>query len=325
MNRFLDSLMVLFGRDPKKPDADDISPEAKAIYAKHQAERTAASGVEHRKLIEAQRKKPEKIRRKRWAALIIVNLLFVVSYWLDVQLVEGALTGSRFIGFHMADLNASLQVMLASKLILINLVIGTVTVGIVWWLLGGRTFCSWVCPYHLVSEWAEILHLKLAKKKIVKDHALDRRARLWLWLLFAVLALVTGYTVFESISPTGILSRALIYGPGIAIIWVAILLVIEIFYTRRAWCRYFCPIGLTYGVLGSTSPFKVVHKLEDCDHDGLCRSVCLVPHVLNVVLKDRATDVKTPIGPDCTRCGRCIDICPTKALGFKFKGVEDKS
>ncbi len=35
-----------------------------------------------------------------------------------------------------------------------------------------------------------------------------------------MLAFVTGYTVFETISPTGILSRALIYGAGAALLWV---------------------------------------------------------------------------------------------------------
>lgn len=62
----------------------------------------------------------------------------------------------------MADLNSALQVMLAYKHVVLNLLIGTTTVFVLWWLLGGRTFCSWVCPYHLIAEWAESLHLKLA-------------------------------------------------------------------------------------------------------------------------------------------------------------------
>ena len=72
----------------------------------------------------------------------------------------------------MADLNSALQVMLAFKRMM-NLLIGTVTVFIAWWLLGGRTFCSWACPYHLLAEWAEILHLKLVEKKWVTDHPYD--------------------------------------------------------------------------------------------------------------------------------------------------------
>ena len=40
------------------------------------------------------------------------------------------------------------------------------TVFVFWLLLGGLTFCSWLCPYHLVAEWAEALHVKLAEKKL---------------------------------------------------------------------------------------------------------------------------------------------------------------
>ncbi|MBA1333601.1 ferredoxin, partial [Candidatus Endoriftia persephone str. Guaymas] len=146
-----------------------------------------------------------------------------VSYYFDVQLLEGALTASRFVGFHMADLNSALQVALAYKHIVLNLVIGTTTVFVLWLLLGGRTFCSWVCPYHLLSEWAEYLHLWLVKKKVIKNHSFHRGTRTVFYLIFALLALLSGYTVFETISPTGILSRALIYGPGVALLWVGAL------------------------------------------------------------------------------------------------------
>ncbi len=321
MKKLVESLSVLLGKTPGKPAPEEISRKAQVVH-EGQAEKLTREMHQH---VLAERAKKaasaKKWRRRRWAVLIVVNLLFVASYRFDIQLVEGALTGSRFVGFHMADLNSALQVMLAYKQVLINLLIGIVTIFIVWWFLGGRTFCSWICPYHLLSEWAEMLHLKLAKKKLVKNHAFDRRARVWLWLSFAVLAFVTGYTVYETISPTGILSRALIYGPSLALVWVLVLLVFEVVYSRRAWCRYACPIGLTYGLVGALSPLKVTHDVSKCFNDGACRQVCMVPHVLNSTIKGRAKTVKTDLGADCTRCGMCIDVCPTDALNFKFKGM----
>ncbi len=318
-----DSFAELFGADPKRVQKSDISEEAAAVHAAQKADKSRIQKI-HDELAEMALNKPgEKTRRIRWAVLIAVNLLFVVSYWLDIQLLEGALTASRFAGFHMADLNSALQVMLAFKHIVINLVIGTVTVFILWWLLGGRTFCSWVCPYHLLSEWAEMIHVKLAAKGWVKDHPMDRRARMWFWLIFALLAFATGYTVYETISPTGILSRALIYGPGIALAWVGALLIFEIIWSRRAWCRYACPIGLTYGLVGAISPFKINYNLNNCFHEGECKKVCLVPHVLDTVIKGRAKKIHVSIGADCTRCGRCVDACPTESLTFKFKGFSD--
>ena len=321
MKALIESLAVMLGREPRRPAPRDISPAAQKIHEYKAATRDRDLS---KHLMEERKKKansPQTWRRRRWATLIAVNLLFVLSYRLDIQLLEGALTGSRFVGFHMADLNAALQVMLAFKQILINLLIGIVTVFILWWLLGGRTFCSWVCPYHLLSELADKLHLGLAARKLVKNHTFDRRGRTWLWLIFAVLAFVTGYTVYETISPTGILSRALIYGPGLAVLWVLALLIFEVVYSRRAWCRYGCPIGLTYGLVGATSPLEVEHNLDACFFDGACRQVCLVPHVLNSTVKGRGREPLSTTGADCTRCGRCIDVCPTGALSYKFKGM----
>lgn len=317
-----DGLGVMLGAEPAKPERSDLTPRMQAVQA---WKSTPEQRKFRRDLLHEHENTSATFfwRKRRWPVIILINLLFVLSFRLDVQLVEGALTASRFVGFHMADLNSSLQVVLAYKEVVINLLIGTVTVAFLWWLVGGRSFCAWACPYHLLSELAEMLHLRLAKKRIVEDHPLDRRLRSVLYVVFALLALVSGYTVFETISPVGILSRALIYGGGIALVWVAALLVIEIFYIRRFWCRYICPIGLTYGFVGATSPVKIEWDASKCLHEGNCRTACLVPHVLEFTIKNRAADSVLQAGPDCTRCGMCLEACLPGALKFKVKGVGD--
>ncbi|MFA7096227.1 MAG: NapH/MauN family ferredoxin-type protein [Gammaproteobacteria bacterium] len=318
MKEFRESLAVMLGKAPRKPAPEEFTEGAKRI---HQAQRAKKIDMEALRREAREHEKRHYWRNRRWAVLIVVNLLFVLSYRFDVQLVEGALTASRVLGFHFADLNSSLQVTLAFKQVLVNLFIGTTTVFLLWWVFGGRGFCSWTCPYHLLAEFAEKIHLKLAEKKLVTDHAFHRGVRTVFYVLFALLALVTGYTVYETISPVGIVSRALIYGPGLALLWVLLLLLFEIFYSRRAWCRYVCPIGLTYGLVGSVSPFKVTYDLDKCEHEGECRKVCMVPHVLECVIKGRAHKEHIDIGADCTRCGMCIDVCPSQALRYEFKGL----
>ncbi|MFO1286655.1 MAG: 4Fe-4S binding protein [Rubrivivax sp.] len=248
--RWREQVALLLGREPARPA--QVTEQAIRL---HEIKR-ARPKAEVRAAIDAAHAKPQRHtwRNRRWAVLIAANLLFTISYALDIQVLEGALTASRFIGFHLIDLNSALQVMLAHKHLITNLVIGTLTVATLWMLLGGRTFCSWVCPYHLLSEWAEKLHLWLAARKIVSDQQMNRGLRVVFWLVFAAAALGTGYTVFEAISPTGIVSRALIYGPGLALLWVAALLLFEVAISRRAWCRYARPIGLTYGWSASSRP-----------------------------------------------------------------------
>lgn len=314
----LQDLRVMLGAEPRKSRGDEYTPSATAI---HEGKRLRKADFEALKPAAAEYRKKQRWLRRRWAVLAFVNLFFVASYLLDIQALEGSLTGSRFLGFHLIDLNSALQVILAHKHIIVNLLIGTATIGLGWFVLGGRTFCAWVCPYHLLSEWGERAHLFLAARKLVKDHPLHRGLRVVLWAVFAVLAYLTGYTVYETISPTGILSRALIYGPGLALLWVMALLAFEVLYSRRAWCRYLCPIGLTYGAVGVGSPVRITYDLSKCFHEQDCRKVCLVPHVLHPVVKGQATREKIAIGPDCTRCGMCVDICPSGALQFSIKGV----
>ena len=319
---YMHKLGMMFGAAPRKAGPDEETEAAREL---ERFKKTPEQSKLRRELIQDEHDNPvisNKWRYRRWASIIIINALFIISFTWDVQLVEGSMSASRFLGFHMADPNAAIQVMLAFKEVMLNLVIGTVTVVLLWWIFGGRAFCSWACPYHLLSEWAEFLHLWLHKKGWVKDHPFHRGLRVVLWVIFMALAYFTGYTVFEYINPVGIVSRALIYGPTVAVMWVIFLLGIEVFFSRRAWCRYICPIGLTYGMTGAVAPVQIHYDLNKCLHEGECRAVCLVPHVLEITKMGYASDTEEFIGPDCTRCGMCIDACPQSALSFKVRGFD---
>ncbi|MGB7503464.1 MAG: NapH/MauN family ferredoxin-type protein, partial [Azonexus sp.] len=136
--RFVDQIKVMFGWEPRKPTkAEDISPAAQKIHFYKKGNRDLIAEKLHAR---AHAEPSNKWRNRRWVTLIIANLLFTFSFFLDIQILEGALTASRFVGFHLIDLNSALQVMLAHKHIINNLIIGTGTVLVLWALLGGRTF-----------------------------------------------------------------------------------------------------------------------------------------------------------------------------------------
>jgi len=265
------------------------------------------------------------IRAKRWIVIIIVHLMFFLSFAIDVQMLEGTLNGSRFLGFHMIDVYTTIQVYLATYHMPINMIIGTTTILLVYLIIGGRTYCSWVCPYGLLSEIGEKLNSVLVKKKIIKARDFDNRVRHIFWAIFLVLSFVSGFLVFETFNVVGILSRFIAYGWSIALVWVLAVLLVEIFYSRRAWCRYICPIGTTYGYIGVVSATRIEWN-DNCDHCMVCHDVCFENQVLEITkakyakqIEEKGVKTEYISSGDCTLCGRCIDVCHNDALKFDFR------
>ncbi len=262
---------------------------------------------------------------KRWIVVIAIHLLFFLSFAIDIQTLEGTLNGSRFLGFHLIDPFTTLQLYLATYHMPINIVIGTVTILIFYLLVGGRTYCAWVCPYGLLSEIAEKLHNNLVSKKIIKERKFNHRVRHIFWIMFIVMAFTSGYLVFETFNVVGILSRFIAYGWSIALSWVLIVFLIEVFFSRRAWCTYICPIGTTYGYIGKVSALRVQWN-DNCDHCMVCHDVCFENQVLELTKakydeerKEKGIKTQYVTGADCTLCGRCIDVCHADALKFDFR------
>jgi len=264
-------------------------------------------------------------RMKRWILVIAIHLLFFLSFFIDLQMLEGTLNGSRFLGFHMIDPFVTLEVWLATYHIPINVIIGTATIVILYMLVGGRTYCAWVCPYGILSEYGEKLHNTLVNKKIIKSRKFDHRIKYIFWAGFLAMAFVSGYIVFETISTVGILSRMMAYGWSMALGWVLVVFLIEVFFSRRAWCTYVCPIGTTYGMIGKVSALRVEWN-DNCDSCMVCHDVCFENQVLEITKAkyDKQREEKEITreyitGADCTLCGRCIDVCHADALNFDFR------
>jgi len=264
-------------------------------------------------------------RMKRWILVIGIHSLFFLSFFIDLQMLEGTLTGSRFLGFHMIDPFMTIQVFLATYHLPINMIIGITTIILVYLIMGGRSYCAWVCPYGILSEIGEKWHNTLVSKKIIKERKFDNRVRYVFWVIFLLLSFTSGYLVFETFNVVGILSRMVAYGWSVAFIWVLVVFAMEVFFSRRAWCRYICPIGTTYGMLGKVSALRIQWN-DNCDNCMVCHDVCFENQVLEITKpkynkQRKEKDIKTEYitGADCTLCGRCVDVCHTDALKFDFR------
>jgi len=270
-------------------------------------------------------KKKLSIRAKRWLVVISVHLLFFLSFAIDIQTLEGTLNGSRFLGFHLIDPFTTLEMFMAEHHLHINIIIGVSTITIFYLLVGGRSYCAWVCPYGILSEIGEKWHNTLVAKKIIKDRKFDHRIKYIFWAIFLILSFTSGYLVFETFSVVGILSRAIAYGWSLSLIWVLVVFAFEVFFARRAWCSYICPIGTTYGMIGKVSALRIEWN-DNCDHCMVCSDVCFENQVLEITKakydKQREEEGITHeyiTGADCTLCGRCIDVCHADALNFDFR------
>ena len=77
------------------------------------------------------------------------------------------------------------------------------------------------------------------------------------WAKMKETAAVSALFIFVN-SISGILGQKMVgmqldFNIGIL---VGVVLLFEIFVSRRAWCRYVCPIGLTYGLVGNITPVR---------------------------------------------------------------------
>jgi ferredoxin-type protein NapH len=273
------------------------------------------------------RKGNHKMRNIRWTVLVFMNLLFVVSFTFDLAILEGSLSGSRLVGFYLMDPFNSLQLLAISSrtgyiaMLTMNFWIGMITILIFWFILGGRTFCSWMCPYHILAEWAEKVHNYLVNKKKIKEHNYHVGLRFVFMVGFILLAVLTANLVFENLNVVGIISKSMIYGPSLLLLWVLAIILFEVFVSKRFWCRYVCPIGATYSLVGKLSPVAIKFELDKCGYCLECHKVCLVPHELWFVRRGAATQEVHFVGSDCTRCGLCVDVCPGKALTYSVRGA----
>jgi ferredoxin-type protein NapH len=207
----------------------------------------------------------------------------------------------------------------------INMIIGLSTIVVFYLLVGGRSYCAWVCPYGILSEIGEKWHDTLVRKKIIKSRKFDHRIRYVFWLIFLILSFTSGYLVFETFNVVGIMSRAIAYGWSLALIWVLLVLALEVFFSRRAWCTYVCPIGTTYGMIGKVSALRIEWN-DSCDSCMVCHDVCFENQFLEITkakYKNQIDEkeIKTAYitGADCTLCGRCVDVCHEDALKFDFR------
>ncbi len=188
-----------------------------------------------------------------------------------------------------------------------NLVLGgAVLAGV---LLAGNAFCGWVCPFGTLQDGLHGLARRLHVPQLRIPRRVDAALR---WGRFVVLGVivyasaVTASLWFADYDPYVTAfslrwwfepSRAMWPALAILAVIVAGSLVIE-----RFWCRYLCPAGAVFAVLGHLSILRIRRTPNACTSCELCNTPCPV----GIDVSATARSVST----DCIGCLDCVTTCP---------------
>ena len=251
----------------------------------------------------------------RRSSQIGILLLFLVGPWFGLWIVKGNLSFSYTLNFlPLTDPYVILQSVLSGQFPEKLALIGVAIVVLFYLLVGGRSYCSWVCPVNLLTDFAYWLRVRLGLKGSAH---ISRPTRYWMLGMTLAVAAVTGSIAWEMVNPVSMMHRGLIFGLGLA--WAVLLAVFlfDLFVMRHGWCGHLCPVGAFYSLIGRFSLLRVKLPARSACNDCMdCFAVCPEPQVIRPALKAIGGTPPVILEANCTNCGRCIDVCSKDVFAF---------
>jgi len=186
----------------------------------------------------------------------------------------------------------------------------------------GRGWCSWICFYGGFDEGFSSISGKPVIKKI------DRK---WTYLPYAMLlgvVLISSITLsavycpwicpFKAVSEFHVIDsmERLIQAIIFISLFIALVIVLPILTKRRTQCSFLCPFSAFQSFTNWLNVFDIRIDTEKCVHCHRCVKECPTFSIDEESVKKGVTRLS------CTKCGKCVDICPKKAASFHVKGTD---
>ena len=265
-----------------------------------------------------------RLRANKWLLLRRISQLGILTLFLlgplaGIWVVKGNLNYSYTLNFlPLTDPYVALQAAMTGHFPERLGLIGLAIVLVFYFMVGGRVYCSWVCPVNLVTDAAGWLRDRLGIKGSAQ---LSRNTRYWVLAMTLIGSAASGVVLWELINPVSMLHRGLIFGLGAAWTVVVVIFLFDLFVMKRGWCGRLCPVGAFYSLLGRWSPVRVAARERAACNDCMdCFEVCPEPQVIRPALKGEGKGVGPVIlAPNCTNCGRCIDVCSKEVFSFGLR------
>ena len=177
-----------------------------------------------------------------------ILVLFMGGHFAGWNVLKGNYSSGLLLGkIPLSDPFAVLQILSTGFVSATELLLGAVIVAVLYGLFFGRMFCSWICPMNVVSDSVEKLNQNISSKNIFH---LKKQTRYYILALSFVLSALLGVAAFETISPIGLLHRAIIYGIGGNIALLFAFILFDLAVVKNGWCGYLCPLGAFYALIG---------------------------------------------------------------------------
>lgn len=255
-----------------------------------------------------------------WLARRATQLGILLLFWLGAHLHLGVLTGNLsashvFRTIPLADPFAVLQILFTGQMLAGTVLLGAALVLLFYFVVGGRAFCSWVCPVNLVTDFAAALERRFG---LSRQFPVSRDTRFWLLAVALVVSAISGVAAFEWVSPIAMVHRELIFAPGLGLLVIVALLLLDLFVVNHGWCGSLCPLGAFYSLVGRLSLLRVGFDAARCDRCGDCVKVC--PE-RQIIVFDAMKERGFIDSGQCTNCARCLEVCPRDAYHFTLRNL----
>jgi ferredoxin-type protein NapH len=250
---------------------------------------------------------------------VSIMVLYVIANIYGINVLMGNLSSSLFMGvIPLSDPYAVLQIFATGAVLSFDVLLGALIIVLFYMTVGGRAFCSWVCPVNMITDLANYLRRKFGFNQVQKKQPASRNIRYWVIVISLVISFLMGVAAFELISPISMVHRGIIFGFGFG--WAAILVIFlfDLFVLKNGWCGHICPLGGAYSLIGKFSFIRVHHNVDNCTECMKCKEVCPEVQVLSMITKES----KPVLGAECTNCARCIEVCDDDALNFSIKNLK---